>query len=103
MKWRNGTDFLVDVARNRRRAVGHESAGTRVGDRARATLQNSCNFWMARWRSRYLQPTVERSRLVLAAAISFEFSEHGDLRRAGYIELAGINPEGPASGTVQIV
>jgi hypothetical protein len=37
-----------------------------------------------------LRPTVERGRLCWRRRYHFEFSERGDLRRAGYIELAGL-------------
>lgn len=39
----------------------------------------------------YLRPTVERGRLCWRRRYHFEFSEQGDLRRAGYIELAGLS------------
>ena len=38
----------------------------------------------------FLRPAVERGRLCWRRRYHFEFSERGDLRRAGYIELAGL-------------
>lgn len=38
----------------------------------------------------YLRPAVERGRLCWRRRYHFEFSERGDRRRTGYIELAGL-------------
>lgn len=37
-----------------------------------------------------LRPAVDRGRLVWRRRYQFEFSEHGELRRTGYIELLGL-------------
>lgn len=37
-----------------------------------------------------LRPAVYRGRLLWRRRYQFEFSEHGDLRRAGHIELMGL-------------
>ncbi|MBI5612660.1 MAG: DUF3301 domain-containing protein [Gammaproteobacteria bacterium] len=38
----------------------------------------------------HLRPAVDRGRLLWRRRYQFEFSEHGELRRAGYIELLGL-------------
>ncbi len=40
-----------------------------------------------------LRPALAHGRLLIRRRYQFEFSEHGDLRRAGYVDLLGLTLE----------